>query len=519
MKSWNIYFTTPFIFLVVIFLISSLLDAREYKHISTRNPNSSNTGKSFSNNANNPLSTTSPLNFTLQTPEGGFDREYYLPSLSDTNDFDRAWISVTDPSANTTNSQDLITITIRNEHLPPGLTSISFILKETGDNTSVFTTTGTAQPVMYPVGTTSGYVEDFNYGTYNYPALGSSVTGLNLKVFWEPTDGNVAPTDGNANTGSDGELVVASGDTLLLLYGGSTLDTAPVGFHGSNWDGTLGFNPSSVPSVTTDSLDTPNLEIKIIDPDENLNPVARDVIGFVDRSIAFANHGTGTSRVQIEAIDQITGSTLFVNGTDIVARNIMLVETGNNTGEFVASGKVFNPSFVSADDLKGNVLVGSSSLSAYGGETITLGDPENGPSATFRIIETNASGKIGLYYAGQTGPNVVPVLGFTVEDDFIDKGISTLGIAGVTSGISTTRVVIIGTTTCAFGNPGSIENQGTSPNGLLKLIEGDNYCLVAVNSFKGTATIPGTVGTTYEVGNGGSVAVSIDSFQLDLIQA
>src|SRR3990167_5458985 len=96
------------------------------------------------------------------------------------------------------------------------------ILQETGTASAVFTSTCSAQPVAYPVGSTSGYVEGFNSGSHNYPALGASVVGLNLKEL----SSNGA---GDATLGSpagDGELSVASGDTLQLLYSGATLDTA-----------------------------------------------------------------------------------------------------------------------------------------------------------------------------------------------------------------------------------------------------------------------------------------------------
>ena len=42
-----------------------------------------------------------------QAATGSLDRDNYFPSYSDTNDYDRAWISVTDSSGNTTSSQDI----------------------------------------------------------------------------------------------------------------------------------------------------------------------------------------------------------------------------------------------------------------------------------------------------------------------------------------------------------------------------------------------------------------------------
>ena len=150
---------------------------------------------------------------------GSFDRNNYLPSLNDANDYDRAWLSVTDTTANVTSSQDTLQVSVK-----AGINTISFALKETGGTTAVFTTTGLPQPVMYPVGTNSGYVEDFTIGNHNYPALGTSVVGLNLKSF-------VANLGGDAITGTDGVLTVAAGDTLELLSSGTTLDTASIGFN------------------------------------------------------------------------------------------------------------------------------------------------------------------------------------------------------------------------------------------------------------------------------------------------
>jgi len=290
----------------------------------------------------------------------------------------------------------------------------------------------------------------------------------------------------------------------------------------------MGFAPSMVTPVTTSSLSNSNLFISITDPDENLNPVAKDVIGFADKSALLAGSpGTGSSRVQIEAIDQTTGSTLSLDGTDIIARHIMLVETDNNTGVFTASGKVFGSATVTSSSLKGNLLVGSQTISAYFGQDIELGKAvPNSVGCKFKIIEANASGRIGLYEAKGTtlGPGgkivgLLPVLGFTTGNDFINKGTSTFGIEGVTSGITTTRVAAIGQTTCAFGSQtANAVNQGTSTSGLIKLIEGNDYCLVAISEFVGDASNieVGTFSTYENVsgGNGGSVTVTIGAFQL-----
>ena len=54
----------------------------------------------------------------------------------------------------------------------------------------------------------------------------------------------------------------------------------------------------------------------------------------------------------------------------------------------------------------------------------------------------------------------------------------------MTAGITTTRVVAISRTTSAFGSQtDKAVNQGTSTSGLIKLIEGDKYCLVAISEF------------------------------------
>src|SRR5574337_335748 len=182
---------------------------------------------------------------------GSFDRDGYLPDLG-SSDFDRAWISVTDSTGNTTNSPDTITVTINAKGTS---NATSFVLKETGNTSTVFTTSGGTQSVMYPVGTTSGYVEDFNSVSHNFPGLGTSVVGLNLREL-------TANTGGDASTGSDGNLTVATGNTLELLYGGSTLDTVVVKTN----SGSFTFTPSSVSAITTDSSVSPNLILSITDP-------------------------------------------------------------------------------------------------------------------------------------------------------------------------------------------------------------------------------------------------------------
>ena len=309
---------------------------------------------------------------------GSFDRESYFPSYGDTNDFDRAWLSVTDSSGNTTSSQDTITVTVK-----AGSNSTSFVLKETGSTTTVFTTMGNTQPSQTGIGAKTGYVEDYS-GSHNFPALGTSIVGLNLKEL-------VANTGGDASTGSDASLTVSSGNTLLLVYGGSTLDTALVKTN----SGSFSFTPSSVTAVTTNSLSNANLIISITDQDENINPLIKDVIGFQDGfSLGLTN--TGSYRVQIEAIDQTTGSLLNLNGVNVITRNIALVETGRSTGIFEASGKVYGANTVTAT---GNITVGSQK--GYSGDFIELGSPSFAPYVKFRVIETNAAtGSLGLFYSG-----------------------------------------------------------------------------------------------------------------------
>src|SRR3989338_11415587 len=83
-----------------------------------------------------------------QAASGSLDRDNYFPSTSDTNDFDRAWISVTDSSGNTSSSPDTILVSVK-----AGANSASFILKETAGTTTIFTTKGAKQPENYTVAT------------------------------------------------------------------------------------------------------------------------------------------------------------------------------------------------------------------------------------------------------------------------------------------------------------------------------------------------------------------------------
>jgi len=433
---------------------------------------------------------------------GSFDRTDYMPSSDDTDDHDRVWFSITDSSGNTTSSPDTITATVK----ASDSNSTSFVLKETSGSSTVFTVTGSSQPSAYPVGSTSGYVEDFFTGSHNYPGLGSSIVGLNLKTL-------TINNQGSADTGTDGNLTIEAGNTLELVYGGSTLDTANVGYN----EGSFSFSPSTITAVTTDSSVNPNVIISVTDPDENTNPVLKDVIGFADNAALLSGTpGTGSSRVQVEALDQTTGSRLTNNSVELVTTHIMLTETGNNTGVFSASGKVFGTSTtVASSDLKGNLrVVGSSTSGVYTGDDITLGDTAGGPSVTFKIIEVNGSGRLGLFRATGTNTSTnfgTASLGFVSPSSDSFVGTSSWSIGG--------KVVAFGTDSVAWGDTVST-NTGSSTNGLIKLFDGSAYCLVSISAFQGTNTVGDaagdTAGATYEIGSGdgGSVTVSFDAFEL-----
>src|SRR3989339_2169848 len=74
---------------------------------------------------------------TAHAASGSFDRSSYLPQLGD-SDFDRAWISVSDSTANAdTTAADSITVTIK--ALSSG-ESVTYKLKESGGSSTVFTT-------------------------------------------------------------------------------------------------------------------------------------------------------------------------------------------------------------------------------------------------------------------------------------------------------------------------------------------------------------------------------------------
>ena len=407
---------------------------------------------------------------------GSLDRDSYLPSLSNTGDFDRAFISVTD-STITGATTETITVTVK-----AATNSTTFVLRETGATSTVFTTTGSSQPVKTAVGSTTGYVEDFS-GNHNYPGLATGITGLKLK------SGGVS-TSGDATTASDGELTVSSGTTLELIYNASTLDTAVVGFNGANNSTITFIKESTWGNSITGSADSESASviISVNDPDENLNPKVKDVIGFQNGFTAGLT-GTGSSRVQIEAIDQTSGSTLSISSTDVVTRNIMLVETGANTGIFAASGKVYGST---AATLQGNVTSGTATTSVYTGSVVTLGTTTaNDALVTLRILGASANGSLVLYNINGSAAAGKTALAFTTSTTV--PGSSTISTEG--------DIVAIGTRTSTWGTStsgvfdGTVQGTSTaygdtaSSQGLIKLFDGNNnFCIVDIVTFSGSST-------------------------------
>ena len=467
---------------------------------------------------------------------GSFDRDAYLPSLNDTNDYDRAWLSVTDTSI-TTSTTDTITVTVK-----AGSNSISYVLLETGATSTVFTTTGSTQPAQTGVGTTSGYVGDFA-GSYLYPALGTGVSALQLHNF-------VTQTGGNASSGTSGKLNVSAGSTLELLYSGSTLDTAVIGFHGAS--DSISFTQGPAWGETTDNPNSAaaNIIITITDPDANLNPKMKDAIGLQD-GFTSGITGTGSSRVQVAAIDQSTSETLSVGGTAVTATHIVLTETGENTGIFTADGKVYGSS--TAGQLHGNLKiagtqstdnrrylgsgtarVSGNSAYTYDGGWVTLGSATLSSAGAFtetsqvhcvfQILEITSSGRIGLIFPGTVSAslgNGTVTLAYNASSspdsvDFSGWGTSTFGSTRVGAAGSTGSIVSLN----------SDGETGSTVGGLVKLIDGSDYCLVKIGtltaanvaSLTGTTTDPLAVGGTWEGQAGGSVTVSIDSFLMSGIR-
>ncbi|MCZ7624221.1 MAG: carboxypeptidase regulatory-like domain-containing protein [Candidatus Kuenenia sp.] len=466
---------------------------------------------------------------------GSFDSDPYLPSLNDTNDFDRAWLSVTDTSI-TTSTTDEITVTVK-----AGSNSISYVLLETGATSTVFTTTGSTQPTQTGVGTTSGYVGDFA-GSYLYPALGTGVSALQLHNF-------VTQTGGNASSGTSGKLNVSAGSTLELLYSGSTLDTAVIGFHGAS--DSISFTQGPAWGETADSPNSAaaNIIISITDPDANLNPLMKDCIGLQD-GFTSGITGTGSSRVQVEAIDQSTGLALTVDSTSVKSTHIVLTETGNSTGVFTANGKVYGST--TAGQLHGNLAItgtqsadnrrylgsGTARVSGntnytYDGGLVALGDVTideagavtvgDGPGVSFKILEITNSGRIALVDAGPMSSGFVGNGAFGTVTLAYDAN-STAASANFDSGwgtssLSSSKVVAVGTNTTLFGDGNSSGHFGTNTSGIIKLIDGTDYCLVQISRWKGTDTAGDSTTNTYEtLQAGGSVTVSIDSFLMSGIR-
>jgi len=460
-----------------------------------------------------------------QAASGSFDRSSYLPQLGD-SDFDRAWISVSDSTANAdTTAADSITVTIK--ALSSG-ESVTYKLKESGGSSTVFTTSGSTQPRVVSIGSDSGYAEDFRGGSHSYPGLGTGTSNflgaVNLK-----TGGLVSSTPGDAVTSTEATLRVNSSDTLALVYSGSTLTTANVGFNGADNSSIIlttssGWGESVSTSVTGAS---PDLKITIVDPDENLNPKLKDVIGFAD-SVSAGLTNSGASRVQIEALDQ-TSSTFVQLSGDLIARDIMFVETGLNTGTFIATGNVYGTTTAVRN---GNVNVvgwphnnsASYGTTSYAGQSIEFGTsstPGTSSYAKFKILEASASGRVGLYSLGTASDNLNRVaLGYissTTATSFphVNHFGGTSGTVTVAVGTYTTINGVDGTTTVAS-------------NGIVKLIYGSDYCLIKIEAYGSTSStmaVSGTAvtnpGVTFEPGvptggtsNGGSATVTIGSFAL-----
>ncbi|MBI2555915.1 MAG: hypothetical protein HYW13_00555, partial [Planctomycetes bacterium] len=278
----------------------------------------------------------------------------------------------------------------------------------------------------------------------------------------------------------------------------------------------------------------------------------KDAIGFQD-GFRLGLRGTASSRVQVEAIDQSTGNTLSVGGVSVVARQIMLTETGNSTGIFTAAGKVYGSS--TAAILRGNIYVAGTSNATfmgmggitatttgrlsdgtypYTGGIITLGSVTSNnlgtttatsPRVSFKILEISASGRIGLIFPGtSTGEFGTATLAYQASTGAFTAASSAYG----TSSWSGTRVVAVGTNSTAYGPPLTAGNSGSGTSNLLKLIDGSNYCLVQVGTYTAqvgpllsASSTAMVVGQTFEGtidalgGSGigaGSITVTIGSF-------
>lgn len=433
---------------------------------------------------------------------GSFDRDHYLPQLG-TSDYDRAWIMVEDSTATGT------TISVTVQALTSGESATYTLV---GGSSTAFTTHKgqTTLPHATAIGSSTGYVEDF-LGSYTYPALGTGTGALKLI-----TGGLGSSAPGNAANGTDGVLKVNSSDTLALVYSGATLDTASVSIIGAN-DSTIEITTASPWGTSVDTGvnvedATANVKITVVDPNVNLNPNLKEVIGLQD-GFTTGLASAGSSRVRVQVIDQdsATGDAL----TGATASNIILVETGKNTGSFVATGKVYGSSSTSA---KSNLRLGTTTsafANGYDGSAITLGGP-TGPSVTFQILEVTADGKLaivgGTLTAGEVGTQTLAYAANT-SAGFTDFGTQTWAADKVVVGIRGTNDEV-----SLFGNPTSNTSAYLpSSTRIFKLIDGANYCLVKITGSVGstTATLSnGTYGVETGGSSAGSITVTLDAFVL-----
>lgn len=435
---------------------------------------------------------------------GSLDRDHYLPQLG-TNDYDRVWIMVEDSTATGT------TVSVTIQALTSGESATYTLV---GGSSTAFTTQSgqTSLPHATAVGSSTGFVEDF-LGNHTYPALGTGTGALKLIT---GGIGSSAPGDARVSgeTGH-GVLKVASSDTLALVYSGSTLDTASVSIVGAN-DSTIAITTGSPWGTTVDgdaNSATANFKITIVDPNVNLNPNLKEVVGLQD-GFTTGLTGTGSSRVRVQVIDQDSATGDALSGA--TASNIILVETGKNTGSFVATGRVYGSSSTSA---KSNVRLGTTTsafANGYDGSAITLGDLTNGPGVTFQILEVTANGKLaivgGTLTAGAVGTQTLAYAADT-SATFTDFGTQTWAADKVVVGIRDDNDEV-----SLFGNPTSNTSAYlSSSTDIFKLIDGANYCLVKVTASKGstTATLSdGTYGVETGGSSAGSITVTLDTFVL-----
>ncbi len=453
---------------------------------------------------------------SAQAASGSFDRDAYVPPVEGSNsDFERAWITVTDSTANlNTSSVDNITVTIKSSSTG---VSATYKLYETGPGSSTFTTTGASLNLhATAIGSVTGYVEDFA-GSRLVPGLGTQTYGaVNIKTGGGFTAQNGDVGTSPSSTNNEAILTVSSSDTLQLLYGGSTLDTAPVAFFGAdNSSFTLSdFTAwgTTVSGAVDDSSNATNFKITLVDHNENINPKLKDIIGFAD-GFTVNTSATGTSRVEVQVLDQSSSTYLSYGSTDVVTRNIQLVETGVNSGTFEATGKVYGSS---AASLKGNVRLGTTTASyanGYEGSVVTLGtlsstDPAGGVS--FRILEISSGGKLSLVNGTQSATATfgTVTLQYDASSDGGFFGTSTWDLDTISAGWSSAS----GSGSAVL----SIFGAGASSpvtNGIVKLVDGTNYCLVDIEQFFGTGTAANNGATTIIAGNNsGSITVSLDNF-------